>query len=90
MLVEKLLEEVEGFVVLEEGEAVRLLLGGDLGAAQHEDVAVVREVLGQSAVARAVVVGDADHVDTLPLRLLNDEVGRHVEVTTRRHQRVVV
>lgn len=84
VLVEKLLEEVEGFVVLEEGEAVRLLLGRDLGAAQYEDVAVVRVVLGQPAVTCAVVVGDADHVDTLPLRFLDDEVGRHVEVTARR------
>ena len=90
VLVQELLEEVEGFVVLEEGEAVRLLLRRDFGAAQHEDVAVVRVVLGQPAVAGAVVVGDTDHVDTLPLRLLNDEVGRHVKVTARRQQRVVM
>ena len=90
VLVEKLLEEVEGFVVLEKGEAVCLLLRRNLGATQHEDVAVVRVVFGQPAVAGAVVVGDADHVDTLPLRLLDDEVGRHVEVTARRQERVVV
>ena len=90
VLVQKLLEEVEGFVVLEEGEAVRLLLRRDLGAAQHEDVAVVRVVLGEPAVAGAVMVGDADHVDALPLRFLNDEVGRHVQLTARRQQRVVV
>ena len=90
VLVEELLEEVEGFVGLEKGETVRFLLGGDLRATQHEDVAVVRVVLGQPAVARAVVVGDADDVNAFPLRLLDDEVGRHVEVAARRHQRVVV
>ena len=90
VFVEELLEKVEGFVGLEKGEAVRLFLGGDLRAAQHEDVAVVRVVLGQPAVARAVVVGDADDVNAFPLRLLNDEVGGHFQVTARRHERVVV
>ena len=90
VLVEVCLELVEGFVVAEIGQAVGLLLGGHLRAAEHEDVAVVGVVLRQPAVSRGVVVGDGDDIET-PLQSEGDDVlRRHVEVTARRKQRMRV
>ena len=68
-------------MVAEIGQAVRLLLGGHFRAAQHENVAVVRIVFGQTAVSRGIVVGDGDHVNA-SLQSERDDVLRcHVQIT---------